>query len=495
MEIAQKYLSIWTRLLVGAVLAVSIPSAVGAATFTVDRIDDDPALFICEQNTAFDCTLRGAIIAANLSPGPDTVVVPSSTYELTVVGTFEDAAVSGDLDLLGEVVIEGAEPLPSIVDAGGTTGIGDRVFHVHPGANVTFSKITIQGGNLGTFECDIGCGGGISTSGLTTLLDSTIQGNNALQGGGVRNDGTMTIRRSMIIDNGVGGSSTEFGGGISNTGALDISHTIISGNRAAFDLSSGGGLHQDFASAVTTIWNSEITDNYALSVGGGVFNKVGTLTLKYSTVSGNTTESPGKGAGVWNASTAEIINSTLSGNDFELPGLGEGGNIYNETGGSLDLLHATLADSFSFGGVALSNRGSAFVANTILQSGNTSAPCAGDPVTSLGGNIESTDSAGGNNLADSCGLDQPGDQVEVELAELNLSPLADNGGPTQTRALLPGSFAIDSGISSECAFLDQRGWGRVDGSCDVGAFEVGADPNLIFLDGFESGDTSAWSSS
>jgi hypothetical protein len=87
-------------------------------------------------------------------------------------------------------------------------------------------------------------------------------------------------------------------------------------------------------------------------------------------------------------------------------------------------------------------------------------------VTSLGYNIESP----GN----TCGFNHETDQVDVTEEDLNLGPLQDNGGPTETHALLPGSVAIDVIPVVMCEVTeDQRGEPRPGGSmCDVGAFEV-----------------------
>jgi hypothetical protein len=74
----------------------------------------------------------------------------------------------------------------------------------------------------------------------------------------------------------------------------------------------------------------------------------------------------------------------------------------------------------------------------------------------------------------SCGFDQPTDQVNVSAEDLKLGPLADNGGPTETHALLPGSVAIDVIPTDMCEVdEDQRGETRPGGAmCDAGAFEV-----------------------
>jgi hypothetical protein len=101
------------------------------------------------------------------------------------------------------------------------------------------------------------------------------------------------------------------------------------------------------------------------------------------------------------------------------------------------------------------------------------ADCS-DYVTSNGHNIESP--------GDTCGFDDPTDQVSVTAEQLNLGPLQDNGGPTMTHALLPGSFAIDQIPAEYCVDADgaalttgQRGEPRPETGgtmCDVGAFEL-----------------------
>jgi hypothetical protein len=105
-------------------------------------------------------------------------------------------------------------------------------------------------------------------------------------------------------------------------------------------------------------------------------------------------------------------------------------------------------------------------------------------IFSVGGNVESP--------GDTCGLTDPTDQVNVTAAQLALGPLQDNGGPTQTHALLPGSVAIDSAVDCPPPDVDQRGVSRPQGAaCDSGAYEAvlvlpveidikpGSDPNSI----------------
>jgi hypothetical protein len=87
-------------------------------------------------------------------------------------------------------------------------------------------------------------------------------------------------------------------------------------------------------------------------------------------------------------------------------------------------------------------------------------------MTSNGGNVESE--------GDTCHFAHATDQVNVTPAELALGPLADNLGPTDTHALLPGSVAIDAAVLGDCPMVDQRGFPRPElggTDCDSGAFE------------------------
>ena len=237
----------------------------------------------------------------------------------------------------------------------------------------------------------------------------------------------------FTIRNGQGG----FGGGILNgSGAtLTITNSTISGSTAAF----GGGI---FNTGPLTIANSTVTGNTG-SQGGGVYSN-SSLTITNSTISGNTVNS--EGGGVVNLGTAAITNSTLSNNSGS-----DGGGI------------------FTIGAVQ--------IGDTVLNAGASGANIAnnGGTVTSLGYNL-SSDNAGGF-------LTGPGDQINTDPL---LGPLQDNGGPTFTHQLLPGSPAIDSGDPnfSPPPFFDQRGPGFdrvVNGRIDKGSFEVQTQAVVIQL--------------
>jgi hypothetical protein len=98
-------------------LAVSVLRA-RASTFVVDRTDDSASATACTA-AADDCSLRGAIIAANAHGGADEVDVPAGTYTLTLAGRAEDAAATGDLDVTDDLTIVGTNNATTIVDANG----------------------------------------------------------------------------------------------------------------------------------------------------------------------------------------------------------------------------------------------------------------------------------------------------------------------------------------------------------------------------------------
>jgi hypothetical protein len=105
-----------------------------------------------------------------------------------------------------------------------------------------------------------------------------------------------------------------------------------------------------------------------------------------------------------------------------------------------------------------------------------------NPYVSKGGNIESPSST--------CGLTDPTDQISV--VDPLLGPLTDNGGPTKTHALLPGSPAINKAVKSNCPVTDQRSALRDDAVCDVGAFEfdtIGPSFQLVSVSPNHGGDT------
>ena len=239
---------------------------------------------------------------------------------------------------------------------------------------------------------------------------------------------TITIS-GFMIRNGHAGNA---GGGIDNENndTLVITNCTISGNTAGL----GGGM---FNGGPLTIGSTTVSGNSAAN-GGGIYNSGGGMaTITNSTVSGN---SAGEGGGIFNIGVFAITNSTLSNNSASLAG-----GVFNN-----EVLQ---------------------IGDTILNMGASGANISNfGTVTSLGYNL-SSDSGGG-------ALNGPGDQINTDPL---LGPLQDNGGPTFTHALLPGSPAINTGnpTFTPPPFNDQRGPGFnrvVNGRIDKGSFEVQAAP-------------------
>ena len=271
-----------------AVILAALPARADS-TFVVDTTVDNVSATACTAAVS-DCSLRGAIIAANNASGADVVEVPGGNYTLTISGAGEDASATGDLDITGALTIDGAGADSTTV-AGGE-GFGDRIFDNHSGASTTISALTITGGGSGSSS-----GGGIHNQGALTVSDSTISNNTAdHSGGGIYNlRGTLTVNRSTISNNTAGGS----GGGI-----LSFTHSITDGSLVA---------------SKTTITNSTISANTAgPNGGGGVRNYVGLTEIENSTITNNTATT-GQGNGVWSYgamdTSTKVYSSIISGND------------------------------------------------------------------------------------------------------------------------------------------------------------------------------------
>lgn len=200
---------------------------------------------------------------------------------------------------------------------------------------------------------------------------------------------------------------------------------LVKGNSAQL----GGGALTNFGTV--TLINSTIKENVALIEGGAILN-FGEMTILRSTLSGNSAPG-GVGGAVFNTGRLTVTNSTLSGNSA------------GEAGGAIWALDATIVHSTLVNNSA-GVGGAAFIGVLTVKNSIVAGPSPqclltfGQP---LGRNFV-TDT--------SCSGDVPNPSVDVvSLKALNLGPLADNGGPTQTHALLPGSVAI--GAVGDCTDL------------------------------------------
>ena len=468
----------WLRVWISAGTVIIGSHAARAATFTVDspadQVDAKPGDGKCATELQ-TCTLRAAIQEAN-EQGGGTINLNPGTYTLTIApNNALPLAATGDLDVYGELTISGGGADKTIVDGGGL----DRVFAMQVASRVTVSDVTIRNGKALPGDD----GGGVWNMGALTLENVTVSGNQTrtdaslsadAPGGGIFNAGTLQLRNCTITGN----SAADMGGGIHNTGLLTVLQSTIANNTATAD--RGGGL-SNFNKAVVVF--STISGNQATGNGGGVENGGG-LTLTHSTISGNTGE---LGGGIHNVGGLHMTDSTIAGNTARQ----SGGGIQNEYSsdalkGALKLNGVTIAgntagaknqSSPGGGGIANKKPSTTTLANTIIAGnrdmGGKAPDCRGS-LLSVGYNlVQSTD-----------GCKIKGTQTgDVTGKDAKLGPLANNGGPTQTMALLAGSPAIDAGNPAKpgsgkgaCELVDQRGQPRaVSGAgkpiCDIGAFE------------------------
>ncbi|MEO8277705.1 MAG: choice-of-anchor Q domain-containing protein [Thermoanaerobaculia bacterium] len=449
-------------------------SALADVIFTVDsildQIDDDTTDGIC-HTAADSCTLRAAVMQANAVSGAGaTIHLAATTYTLIRPAAGADGSDNGDLNLTTPA---SGDPVISIVGMGETVTIVDandidRVLSVAADRTAILSRLTLRNGFLNSALLQDGAG--IANDGSLTLNHCTVADNVlasvARRGGGIFSSAGSTLH---LNDSTVSGNTTAgSGGGIQSLSSLFLDRSTVDGNTAQ---AGGGGVVS--VSAALTITGSTISRNTSHLFGGGIISlgETATLIVTNSTITLNNADGD---AGGISAANANIYSSTIAFNgadaDHDEVG-GLGGGIYVDGGGPFNIANTlvvgnTLMDTFSYD------------------------DCFG-PVTSYRRNLFSEVNA-------TCSISiASGDGWGFLNSLALLGELGPNGGPTATRALLPGSNAIDGGDStlgctgptSGVLATDQRGAARTHGArCDVGAYEAGS----LFFDGFESGDLAAW---
>jgi hypothetical protein len=320
-------------------------------------------------------SLREAVLAANADNGANTILLPSGTYTLALPGADEDAGHTGDLDLVGHVTIQGTGV--TILDGAEL----DRVFHVHEGAKVTLSGLTIQRGAAGRFVegGQVGysdSGGGIANAGILTVRDCAITGNSADAGGGIMNGGTLTVRDSTISNN---FSYFSYGGGIANSsiGNLTVSGSTFTGNFADY-----GGAISNFGSKGMRVTDSFFSDNSA-SDGGAIWfygiNPRATYTIRSSSFVGNHAGARGGAVYITGSTSVIFADCSCRGNSSEH----WGGAISIEFG-SLVVNNCTISDNRAVRGGGISTLlGEVSMHNSIV-SGNTANEAGGGIYHDLG---------------------------------------------------------------------------------------------------------------
>jgi beta-glucanase (GH16 family) len=293
----------------------------------------------------------------------------------------------------------------------------------------------------------------------------------SLNGGGIHrvfiiNAGLTVTVAHLTITNGYG---FQLAGGILNNGNLTLDHVTVTGNTMTTDAGDfwqgGGGIYSGEGATLHLVDSSVVANNAGWS-GGGVYSFFNTTTLiERSTIAGNIANDVGGGLRL--LGNATIINSTISGNTST----GWYGGAFFMTDGVVGMTNTTIFGNVSpdwapaavFVGTFGPGSATLNMANSIIA-GNFNEGCFLAP---FGAGAVAINSLGNNVFTDGTCFPVASDQI---VGDALVGPLADNGGPTLTRALLAGSPAIDAGNNAVCPAIDQRGVAR-DTACDVGAYE------------------------
>jgi parallel beta-helix repeat protein len=517
-------------------LALTAAPGGAATTLTIDSLADGAETASdCTTPVVDSCSLRDALAAA-----ADGDVI---TFKSGLAGTI--ILSEGMLDINAGLTLTGAGSASITIDANSASNVfyirpaaSDVTISGLSIINAIDDPIYAQNiGDLALTDVNVSGNSGnyggalyISNEGAFTLTDSTISNNTASNGGGgiylYAEVTSAVITNTTISGNNSNGKS---GGGIKAnfTGDLTIIDSTISNNAASSD---GGGVFASDTIANVTITDSTVSGNTADSGGAAYLYNSGSVTIAGSTFDGNSAVSWGGALyiGIEGKSTT-ISDSTFSNNtsdseggaiDFDgydqivtinnttivgnTAGSGSGGGgIWKDEGGSLTINQSTITENSAYdgGGIYVNtsegNSGSVTLSGTIVSANTITAPPPA-PVSVpsaaalngpdiaiiwVTGNVLSLDHSlvGLVNATSESNITDLGGNVRSSTP--GLSALADNGGMTQTMALLSTSAAVDAGPSPVATFVgnefDQRGAGyaRVVGArVDIGAFEIQPPP-------------------
>lgn len=433
-------------LLAGALALCSAPSL--AIDFIVnsnaDVPEESPGNGLCNPVGAVAgvCTLRAAIMESNANPGEHNIILASDVYVLSNTGVGEDAGITGDLDIHGNINIFNASAnRPSI-----SGGFSDRVFDIHPAAILDLDNVDVGAGRAnvpgtvrgGAFNVR----GNVNDSGALFLSRADVSSNIANIGGAIYNDGIVFVSSVEFFNNVITDANVDpqfaDGAAILNRRFLLIGTStfrrngLIPGGEGQF-LAGEYAIHSKrgfFPNPFFDVRNSTIYDNTNGIFSDGVPSRIAFVT---------------------------IADNNQRGLRF-------------------------LRDIDNLGQLQLS------IDKTVIvgHAGDCNGIPSADPEFNVASNVNASSD-------ESCGF--TGFNSFENIADPFPGELADNGGNTTTLLPALGSVVIDP-IGSTCSdeTPDQRGLSRpLDGDnvagafCDIGAVEVSLDVdyNDIFADGFE----------
>lgn len=492
---------------------ITVPSG----TFALTRAGYDDEALVGDLDIKHDLTIQGAGSGATIIDGNGSVtndrvfqIIASSNVTMTGMTIQNGKSLSSTVGVIGGggLYMEGT----------GHLQLSNVIFDSNTGLNGggIYSNLSAQGGSITMANVilhanraiagGVGAGGGVfaylpSSNNGFIIQDSTIYSNTADgTGGGLYVSGNTSIQWS-IQHSQIYSNTATAGGAIGNLLPLVLSDSTFHGNHASSD---GGALE---AFAPFAIYRSTMDSNSAGRFGGAIFDLQDSPLASYrefvhieqSTMNGNAAQ---YGGGIYHdgyivpTSTLTLLNSTVSDNIAFRPGGGtgssDGGGIY-VYGGQAQLLNATIAYNYANPGITIQSHvargGGVFITATATLTAFNSV--IGNNLrtnfiqTPIADDCFSTGTVG--ELAydlifttTNCFVTGPQGGLVVGHDPL-LGPLQNNGGPTQMRALLASSPAIDTGAPGGCTddhgaplTTDQRGFHRPFGAhCDIGAYERG----------------------
>jgi len=408
----------------------------------------------------------------------------------------------------GDITIDGQDRNITISGDNNNDGIGDtRIFYQLNGPahlkNITLTKgFSDNGGCINAESIEVtNCtfryckatndGGAIylrnESTRSSTITNTVLTDNEAgNDGGGIyASSAPMEVYESQILNNTAGSG----GGGLVAWNDI-VTNSLLEGNRAG---DGGGGIVGG-----QKVSHTRVLDNWAGFCGGGI---TAVDTIEFSEISGNETDCWGGGI----CNFVNVSHSTLA-NNYARCG---GGGLYHNLG-SATVSNSTLTQNLSYNGGGLLSHNDVTVRNSTFYDNEAITANRGGGIfaershklvleNTLIAASTNTDCVYGGTLSSVGNLIQDGTCSPSLSGDPKLGPLQDNGGPTETMALLMGSKAIDAGNDAKCDATDQRGYGRPDDGdgdtfvqCDIGAFEVQRIiANLVRNGDFEDG-TQAW---
>jgi len=389
-------------------------------------------------------TLREAILVANSTPSaPDTI-----SFDPNIFASQKTITLGSELLVTDSIIINGpGAQLLSISGNGANRIINSpnrMTFNFTQPIAIALSGLTLKDGKT------VGKGGAINAAGPLTITDCVLSNNSATFYGGavavLRHNIPLSISRSHFSGNWAGSK----GGGVYIYGSSKVSISTATFNDN-YGKEYGGGV---FLWSVAELSMSECTLNNNNSAdGGGVGlyqNSSSKLFIENSTISGNTAAMFGGGVSV-RSSTVKLFNCTVTANSAT----NSGGGIYGDGDSTVGLDSSIVAANMGLNGSDVF-----FNASRQISGNNNLIGIADSGNFMLSGTANLTG-------------------TKANPLDPKLGPLGDNGGPTRTHALLPGSPAINAGSNTNKLTTDQRGIGfvrSVGGQPDIGAFEIQTPP-------------------